>query len=132
MKRFIAVISILLLVFWSFSALGEGIDLSSMSEQELYELDIAIKEELASRDEFSEVILYPGDYSIGSDIPSGDYIIHSLDNNDKQVWVYLVEAGTIDSILTRGVIEPGDNLRFLLEEPNCFRIVNGAVILIER
>lgn len=131
MKRFIAVISILLLVFWSFSAIGEGIDLSSMSEQELYELEIAIKEELASRDEFSEVILYQGEYIVGVDIPVGDYIIHALSTNEKKAKIY---HATVEDqeLLNRWNLDPGDSARFNLTEGTMLVVSAANVVLVER
>lgn len=131
MKRFIAVISILLLVFWSISALGEGIDLSSMSEQELYELEIAIKEELASRDEFSEVVFFPGDYYVGKDIPAGDYIVHALENNDKNARVFYTDIENNETY-DKGLLWPGENQRFCIEDGNRIIVEKGSVVFIQR
>lgn len=131
MKRFIAVISILLLVFWSFSALGEGIDLSSISEQELIELDIAIREEIANRDPYSDVILYPGYYYAVDDLPVGGYIFHALEDNEKPVRI--INAESDDNEVVGAVnIEPGENGRLRLDEGTFFAIYDGPVIVIPK
>ena len=129
MKRFIAVISILLLVFWSFSALGEGIDLSSMSEQELIELDIAIREEIANRDPYSDVILYPGHYYAIDDLPVGGYIFHAIEDNEKSVRIINVESDD-NEVVGAVNIEPGENGRLRLDEGTFFAIHDGSVIVI--
>ena len=75
MKKLLTVISILSLVFCSISGLSEGIDLKSMSDEELIELELAVREEISNRRDGTDFVLYPGNYIIGEDIASGRYIL---------------------------------------------------------
>lgn len=131
MKKFIAVISILALLFCLVSAFAEGIDLTSMSKQELIELEIAIKEELAQRDPFSEIVLYPGKYVVGKDMLASDYIFHGLDNNKQEAYIFIRDSET-DKTISKGHVKPGENMRFELEEGIYVQIDDAPVILIER
>lgn len=131
MKKLFTVISILLLVFWSFSALGEGIDLSSMSEQELIELDIAIREEIANRNPYSDVILYPGVYYVEDDFPVGGYLFHALEDNEEIVRV--VNAKTDDDETIAAInVGPGENGHLSLCEGTWLGVFGGSVIIIQQ
>ena len=69
MKRFLAALLALLLLI---PASGmAAVDLSSLSWQELQALDQQLAKEMASRPEWKEVIVPPGVYEIGVDIPEG-------------------------------------------------------------
>lgn len=131
MKKFIVVILTLALLFYLVPAFADGIDLSSMSEQELIELEIAIKEELAYRDPYSEIVLYPGVYNIAEDILAGDYIFHGLENNKQEAYIFICDSET-DIMISKGHVKPGENMRFELEEGNYVEIDDAPVILIER
>lgn len=106
MKKFVAVISILLLLFCHFSALGEEIDLSTMTTDELINLQIKIQDELYTRDRFMNCFLNPGEYVIGEDIASGDYLIHCVDlqrygacricTYDKETGKYVIHTASLD------------------------------------
>lgn len=69
MKRFLAALLALLLLI---PASGmAAVDLSSLSWQELQALDQQLAKEMASRPEWKEVVVPPGVYEIGVDIPAG-------------------------------------------------------------
>ena len=57
MKKFIAVISILALLFCLASAFAEGIDLENMTTDELVALQIQVQDELYKRDRFMNCFL---------------------------------------------------------------------------
>lgn len=71
MKKLAVVLIIALCLFPTF-ALAD-IDLSVMTFDELVSLNSALLAEIASRDEFKEVTVPAGDYTIGKDIPAGTY-----------------------------------------------------------
>lgn len=81
MKKFVAVISILALLFCLVSAFAEGIDLENMTTDELVALQIQVQDELYKRDRFMNCFLNPGEYIIGEDIEPGDYLIHCVDSD---------------------------------------------------
>lgn len=75
MKKFIAVISILALLFCLVSGFAEGIDLKSLTDDELTNLSDLIREEMFSRGIIFEVTFPAGKYIVGKDILAGDYDI---------------------------------------------------------
>ena len=50
-------------------------NLEEMSLEELLNLDMAIQEEIYNRDQFNEIVLFPGKYVIGQDLNAGTYIV---------------------------------------------------------
>ena len=133
MKKFVAVISILLLLFCHFSAFGEEIDLSAMTTDELINLQIKIQDELYTRDRFMDCFLYQGDYYIGEDIEPGDYLIHCIETDDRlRCYVGADFIDTEESVFHTMRMEEDDLLRVKLPEGVILHIVSGVVELLER
>lgn len=78
MKK-IALILTLLLLFSGFS-LAEGIDLKSLSDEELQQLEKSVGIELYDRGLNRQNLIYQGAYIVGQDIKSGTYLISSVIN----------------------------------------------------
>lgn len=75
MKRFLALLFVMLF-FISIASAETTFDLSSMSTEELLNLRNAINTELAVRGfKEKEVIVPPGRYTVGTDIPVGVYTL---------------------------------------------------------
>ena len=72
MKRFLCVLLVFLMIT---PVLAEGIDLASLSFEELRILQTRISQEMTTRPEWKEVPVPPGLYQIGVDIPAGDWCI---------------------------------------------------------
>ena len=73
MKR--ALIAVVIVLFVFSSAIAEGIDLSSLSFDELSKLRALCQKEMMARDECQEVEVPQGVYIVGKDIPSGIWTI---------------------------------------------------------
>ena len=71
MKRFFALLFVLILVVSC--AVADDIDLSSLSFDELRQLQTDISKELIKRPEWKSVPVPPGIYQIGVDIPAGEW-----------------------------------------------------------
>lgn len=80
MKKFLAIL--LVFVFFSSFSFAESIDLESMSEFELIELQHSIQERLYEIDNHREFVLYPGVYVIGEDLEAGQYVFSVLEYRD--------------------------------------------------
>ena len=73
MKKFIAILLACLMVIPA--ACADGIDLSSLSFDELRTLQAKISQELTTRPEWKEVPVPPGFYQVGVDIPAGRWCL---------------------------------------------------------
>ena len=73
MKKFVVMLLACLMI--ASCACADEIDLSSLSFDELRELQTKISKELTSRPEWKEVPVPPGLYKVGEDIPAGDWCI---------------------------------------------------------
>lgn len=71
MKRFLCVLLVALMI--TPGACAEVIDLSSLSFDQLRELQQKINQEIVSRPEWKEVTVPAGTWEIGKDIPAGAY-----------------------------------------------------------
>lgn len=71
MKKIFA-LALALLMFVSVAA-AESIDLSSLSYDELVILQQRLNAEIVSRPEWKRVMVPPGEYLVGVDIPEGSY-----------------------------------------------------------
>ena len=76
--------------------LAEGIDLDSLTLDELVELRSLINDEINTRLAETSSVFYPFDYIVGTDIPAGRYIITV--STVESIWGYLriCAAGTTD------------------------------------
>lgn len=86
MKKIIAVLLILWLLIPS--ALGEGIDLSKLSYDELTALRRSIEAEIMSRPEWKEITVPAGEWEVGVDIPAGSYSIEMATNKSGNLLVW--------------------------------------------
>lgn len=81
------VLMIMMLTSLAFAASSaEGIDLSSLSYDELIALSSKINLELMSRPEFKTVKVPPGAYKVGVDIPAGKWTITATDGACEVYW----------------------------------------------
>lgn len=81
------VLMIMMLTSLAFAASSaEGIDLSSLSYDELITLSSKINLELMSRPEFKTVKVPPGAYKVGVDIPAGKWTITATDGACEVYW----------------------------------------------
>ena len=133
MKKVLVSISILLLVFWCFSALAEGIDLSEMTTDELIDLQIRIQDELYTRDRFMDCFLYPGDYVIGEDIEPGDYLIHCVPGEKyytSHIYADMLDTGK--TVVQFRRIEQDGLVRANLPEGSVLHLADGVIELLPR
>ena len=78
--------SVLLVLFLSFSAFAESIDLSSMSYDELLSLQNRIVKEIQTRPEYKVVKVPTGVYKVGEDIPVGKWTITATEGATTVYW----------------------------------------------
>lgn len=83
MKKFVAVISILALLFCLVSAFAEGIDLKGLSDDELLALKDSVMDEISERSISIDYDFSPGIYLVNRDIKAGDYNLHFSNVEDK-------------------------------------------------
>ena len=83
MKRFLISFICLVMVLSCFVCYSEGIDLESMSDFELIELQLKVQEAIYQYDPTSGFAIYPGVYIVGEDIEAGDYIVKVLEYRDE-------------------------------------------------
>lgn len=131
MKKFVAVISILALLFCLFSAFAEGIDLENMTTDELVALQIRVQDELYKRDRFMNCFLNPGEYVAGEDFEAGDYLIHCIESDHRKgCLVDAVDQETGDEIIHLVVIKPDGLYRAKLPNGAVLRMRDGIIELL--
>lgn len=88
MKRYISIFCVVVLVmlFSAPLAWAESFDLSSLSYEELIELGTKIQSEIMSRPEFKKVLVPPGAYKVGEDIPVGKWTITASEGMCEVYW----------------------------------------------
>lgn len=118
MKKWIAVLFVLTLLTCSSLSLAEGIDISTLSDDEPVALMSRIQEEIVVRHIEGTANLPGGTYIVGKDIPAGSYIYTCLasGNNWGNVTIYS-EKGEGKQLFWEVVAAPGDG-----EEPESFFI----------
>ena len=85
MKLRILTIAIATAVLFSLtSCFSEGIDLDSLSETELVDLQFAVQSKIFELDPLSNLVFYPGHYIVGKDIEPGTYLIMPIKNVDSK------------------------------------------------
>lgn len=89
MKKLLALSLILILALPA--ALADGVDLSSMSYDELTALRSQLEQEIMSRPEWKEVQVPPGRYVAGVDFPAGRYTGEMRKGNGAFMMVTLYE-----------------------------------------
>ena len=118
MKKWLAVVFVLLLMACSSLSLAEGIDISTLSDDELVALMNRVQEEIVARHIEGTANLAEGKYIVGKDIPAGTYIYTCLATGDDwgNVTIYS-EKGEGDQLFWEVVTAPKDG-----EEPESFFI----------
>jgi hypothetical protein len=136
MKRFLAALLALLLLI---PASGmAAVDLSSLSWQQLQALDQQLAKEMASRPEWKEVVVPPGVYEIGVDIPAGYWDV-TLKDKDNWVGAYVYYCSTLDrsrtiwadddSLIAFAYLgNDGPTQAIMLDEGNWVIIVSNSVV----
>lgn len=86
MKKFISLLCIFALLFGAPSALAESSkpdisrdSVSKLNYYELYYLHQVIAQEMHSREEFTEIVIPPGVYKVGFDLPKGLWKFYLVD-----------------------------------------------------
>lgn len=93
MKNLYRIISVLLVLLFSISpACAETIDLSNLSYKELIALRLQVDFAIAETGEWKQVVVPPGEYIVGADIPAGDY---TLTTGDEWCDLIVYEDGKI-------------------------------------
>ena len=131
MKKFVAVISILALLFCLVSASAEEIDLESMETQELIDLQAEIQKLLLERDPMNSAILYPGKYSVGEDVEPGSYFIQSIDSDEWSDLCIQINDGVTEEKIEFQVIRDGKMAQFRLEDGQIMVVSNATGALIK-
>lgn len=128
MKRILSILFIVLL--FSTSAIAEGLDLSSMSYEQLVELKRAVDNEYYARPEAEPNVLAPGNYIVGEDIQAGTYYVcvNSYEfNQTANTWFRVYES--------RDAYDAGSeplwyNYISLDEQASCVTLKNGNMVRI--
>ena len=84
MKKLIVVWFFVALIFVSaFGTFAEGFDLDSMSEYDLLELLFEVQEKIYTRNEFSDFVVFSGNYEVGVNFDPGTYVFKVLKQTDS-------------------------------------------------
>lgn len=118
MRKAIAVLLVLVFMTCSSLSLAEGIDISTLSDDELVALIARVQEEIVARHIEGTANLAGGTYIAGKDIPAGSYIYTCLASGEDwgNVTIYS-EKGEGDQLFWEVVTAPEDG-----EEPESFFI----------
>lgn len=136
MKKFFAMLLACLLI--ASCACADEIDLSSLSFDELRELQTEISKELIKRPEWKEVNVPAGFYKIGEDIPAGDWCIKCGNADEDHIFVDYGKANESESkvddsdwygnIYIKASDSDIDHKNIKLIEGNCISIHYGSAI----
>ena len=74
MRKVMAILFVLVIIACSSLSLAEGIDISTLSDDELVALMARVQEEIIARHIEGTANLAGGTYIVGKDIPAGSYI----------------------------------------------------------
>ena len=114
----------LCLIICLFSAISFAEDLSSMTYDDLIEMNRKITAEIIKRPEWKEVTVPAGVYVIGKDIPAGEYSIECVDRSS------IIEVNRIGkkSYVFYNLISQGEVIgKITLEEEHTISL-SGTVI----
>lgn len=92
---------VLILILATVPALAEDIDLSTLSFDELLQLQQRINDEIVSRPEWKETIVPAGIWTVGVDIPSGSYSISVADS--AGAYIHVEDPNQFTSIVNQGI-----------------------------
>ena len=118
MKKVMAVLFALVIMVCSSFSIAEGIDISTLSDDELVALMARVQEEIVARHIEGTANLAGGTYIVGKDIPAGSYIYTCLASGEDwgNVTIYS-DKGEGDQLFWEVVAAPEDG-----EEPESFFI----------
>ena len=118
MRKVMAVVFALVIMTCSSFSMAEGIDISTLSDDELVALMARVQEEIVARHIEGTANLADGTYIVGKDIPAGSYIYTCLASGEDwgNVTIYS-EKGEGDQLFWEVVAAPEDG-----EKPESFFI----------
>lgn len=118
MRKVMAVVFALVIMTCSSFSMAEGIDISTLSDDELVALMARVQEEIVARHIEGTANLAGGTYIVGKDIPARSYIYTCLASGDDwgNVTIYS-EKGEGDQLFWEVVAAPEDG-----EKPESFFI----------
>lgn len=140
MKKFVAVISILALLFCLVSAFAEGIDLKSLSDADLNELMSNVLAEIGTRQLYTEDMYWPDVYECGKDFEPGNYIVEMVGKSDpSKDYGFIYGWNSMDDYSSRDTdllcfmerIEIGSTRKYAFEYGNIL-IVDQAICCLVR
>lgn len=122
MKKIICIL--LLLVCMTSFAVADSFDLSALSFDELMDLRIRLNSEIVSRPEWKEVTVPSGTWTVGKDIPAGEY---SLLPGDEGGYIRLKRGGK--NIVSQGIRDQNDVYgKIELQDGDIVQIERGSII----
>ena len=118
MRKVMAVVFALVIMTCSSFSMAEGIDISTLSDDELVALMARVQEEIVARHIEGTANLAGGTYIVGKDIPAGSYIYTCLASGEDwgNVTIYS-KKGEGDQLFWEVVSAPEDG-----DEPESFFI----------
>lgn len=118
MKKWMAALLVFVILMFTGQALAEGVDLSTLSDDELVGLMKQIQEEMVARNIEGTANLKGGKYVAGRDLPAGSYIFTCLAQGDDwgNVTIY-ADQGAGSQLFWEVVSAPDEG-----EEPESFFI----------
>ena len=124
MKKYVFLIVAMLLI--SIVAVhAEGIDLSGMTTEELYALNLAIVDEISSRGQDNEYCFFPGEYIIGEEIDPGRYVFTCIRITGSDGYGFIdlrKDPNDNNSTLDIEKLEGGDIYSMNLSEGNLLKV----------
>lgn len=127
MKRILAVV-LGICVLASIVAFAEGIDFSSMSDGELFELRQAVEDELGNRGLWEGDPIASGRYVVGKDIKAGRFIIRCASISSAE-FLEVVVYTEDDELITYDFLEVGESVSVRLEEGDYLTIDCGDALI---
>lgn len=107
-------------------AVADGIDLSSMSFDELKELQQQINKEIISRPEWKEVVVPGGVWTVGKDIPAGFYCISAGKDGG---YVTIEDPNSLFSIVSQGIRDESSKIgKIELKDGFTVSVERGSVV----
>lgn len=133
MKKMIAGLLVACTLFTT-SAYAASVDVKTMTTEELVELRNQICEELTERSDFTDDVIYVGDYVVGTDIKAGQYVIQYVSELLDSPGVILVysskeefDTDRYNCCVSQIYLEEGQEARLVLEEGQFLRIFDGTL-----
>lgn len=131
MKLRVLVLTVAISLLLYFSASAAGIDVESMSVDELLELKDSINKRLEELGE-ANTLLYPGSYVAGRELNPGDYTVAlSLDFPNEYGWCYIAvyeDESMAKSLLNR-LVEADVPQHVHLDDNNMLFVQDSPVVL---